>query len=74
MLEKCLGNYTFDVSMKLRKEQRYIVYFLIGVIIYFIIDGENMDIEEFNDWMLPLLVVVLVLIFGLRFWANRRGR
>ena len=53
------------------KQRRYLIYFVIGIAIYFIIDGENLEAEEVHDVVLPLLIVVLVLIFGLRFWLHK---
>lgn len=56
------------------KPARYILYFLIGVSIYFVIDADDNPqvLDEFHSYAPALILVVVVLLFIVKYILEKK--
>ncbi|MEQ8470593.1 MAG: hypothetical protein RIC35_05375 [Marinoscillum sp.] len=60
----------------MKKPARYIIYFLIGVAIYFIIDADDNPqvLDEFHSYAPGLILVVVVLLFIVKYVLEKKKK
>lgn len=58
------------------KPARYIIYFLIGVAIYFIIDADDNPqiLDEFHGYAPGLILVVVVMLFIVKYVLEKKKK
>ncbi|REE05940.1 hypothetical protein [Marinoscillum furvescens] len=60
----------------MKKEHRYILYLLLGVVLYYVIgaDTDPAALDKFHDHAPIVIALVVVLLFVVRFLRQRQDK
>ena len=56
----------------MKKPNRFLIYILIIIVLFFLVEENDVERDQLHEWILPLIVVVVILQFGLKFFRKDR--